>query len=75
MDPTRINAVEGQLELLENLFAARTPGHPGLFPDDAALINVIRLLANGYLGGDYPPLPYHAYLENGERFIEVQPGP
>ncbi len=40
-----------------NLFYARTPGHPDLFPDDVTLVNVLPILFNAYFGTQ---LPLHA---------------
>jgi hypothetical protein len=39
---------------LRNLFAASTPGHPGLFPADATLVNLFPTIFETYLG---EPLP------------------
>ena len=40
-----------------NLFWARTPGQPGLFPDDVTLVNVLPILFNAYLGTQLPLRP------------------
>jgi hypothetical protein len=37
-----------------NLFAAYTPGHPALFPDDITLVNVFGRLLGGYYGITIP---------------------
>jgi hypothetical protein len=42
---------------MANLFWARTPGRPQLFPNDITLVNVMPILFNAYLGTD---LPLHA---------------
>jgi hypothetical protein len=39
-------------ERIANFFAARTPGHPGLFPDDITLVNVLPDLFRPYFGVD-----------------------
>lgn len=44
----------GIAERSSNLFAARTPGHEGLFPDDVTLVNVLPMLFNAYLGTQLP---------------------
>ena len=40
-----------------NLFWARTPGHPGLFPEDVSLVNVFPILFNGYFGSEFSTFP------------------
>ena len=52
----------GIRDRLANMFWARTPGHPGLFPDDITLVNVLPLLANAYLGTSIPLHPNDIYL-------------
>jgi hypothetical protein len=47
----------GLSERFANLFWARTPGHPGLFPDDITLVNILPILFNAYLGSDLPLHP------------------
>jgi hypothetical protein len=49
-------------ERLANLFAARTPGHPDLFPDDITLVNVLPLLFGAYLDVDLPEQPNTVYF-------------
>lgn len=49
-------------ERLANLFAARTPGHPGLFPDDITLVNVLPHLFGAYLDVDLPEQPDTVYF-------------
>jgi hypothetical protein len=44
-------------ERLANLFAARTPAHPDLFPDDITLVNVLPHLFSAYLDVDLPEQP------------------
>jgi hypothetical protein len=41
-------------EYFRNFFAARTPGHPDLLPDDISPVNVLSLVENAYLGTDFP---------------------
>ncbi len=47
----------GITERSSNLFAARTPGHEHLFPDDVTLVNVLPMLFNAYLGTQLPTHP------------------
>jgi len=49
-------------ERLANLFAARTPAHPDLFPDDVTLVNVLPLLFGAYLDVDLPEQPNTVYF-------------
>ena len=39
------------------LFAALTPGHTNLYPDDISPMNIFRLLADAYLGTDFGMAP------------------
>jgi hypothetical protein len=51
-------AEEDQAAVLERtgiLFAAFTPGHDGVFPEDIGPPDVLRHLFNAYLGTDLPP--------------------
>ena len=36
-----------------NFFAALTPGHESLFPEDITPVNVMRLLSDAYLGTEF----------------------
>jgi hypothetical protein len=47
---------------LANLFAARTPGRPDLFPDDVTLVNVLPILFDTYLGTDLPRRPVDVFF-------------
>lgn len=47
---------------LANLFAARTPAHPNLFPDDVTLVNVLPHLFGAYLDVDLPTQPDTVYF-------------
>ncbi len=66
----------GIRDKLANLFWARTPGSPGLFPRDVTLVNVLPLIANAYLGTD---LPFHANdvflgpTPASDKFLPYQP--
>jgi hypothetical protein len=48
-------------EYFRNFFAARTPGHPGLFPDDISPVNVLSMIENTYLGSELPMRDYEAW--------------
>ena len=48
-------------EHFRTLLAARTPGHPGLYPDDESSVNVLRRVFNAYLDVDVDPLPYRSW--------------
>jgi Sulfatase len=60
----------GVVERTANLFAARTPGHPGLFPD------VLPILFDTYLGANIPLQPNEIWFgprpQDG-RFVRVSP--
>ncbi len=66
----------GLSDRFANMFFARTPGHPGLFPDDITLVNVLPSVFNAYLGTD---LPLHANdlffgpTENLDHFVPYAP--
>jgi hypothetical protein len=49
-------------ERIANLFAARTPTHPDLFPDDITLVNVLPHLLGAYLDVDLPEQPDTVYF-------------
>jgi len=49
-------------ERLANLFAARTPARPDLFPDDITLVNVLPHLFGAYLDVDLPEQPDTVYF-------------
>jgi hypothetical protein len=53
------------LEYFRNFFAARTPGHKGLFPADISPINVVTTLENAYLGTAFPTREYEAWESKG----------
>ena len=48
-------------EYFRDFFAARTPGHPALFPDDIAPVNVLSMIENAYLGTELPMRDYEAW--------------
>jgi hypothetical protein len=55
------------------LFAARTPGHPNVFPNDISTVDVLRGLLNAYAGTSSEPIPFRAWLGSGPPFTEVKP--
>jgi hypothetical protein len=53
------------VEYFRNFFAARTPGHEGLFPDDISPVNVLPMLENTYLGTTFSIREYEAWESKG----------
>lgn len=51
---------------LGNLFAAYTPGEPGLLADAPTPVNVMPLLLNEFLGGAFPTSPDRYFLSPSE---------
>jgi hypothetical protein len=49
-------------EAFSNLFAARTPGHDDLFPDNVTLVNLFPILFNGYFELDLPTHPDRTFI-------------
>ena len=49
-------------EMLRSLLLTSTPGHEGLFPDDASPINVIPRIANAYHDARMPLLSEESYF-------------
>jgi Sulfatase len=61
---------------MANLFWARTPGHPSLFPDDISLVNILPILFNGYLGTNLPLHPNDQFFgpaPNNDHFVPYTP--
>jgi len=54
------------LEYFRNFYAARTPGHEALFPDDVSPVNVLTTLENAYLGTKFPIRDYEAWESKGQ---------
>ncbi len=52
-------------ERTANLFAALTPGHPGVFSRDVSLVNVVGRLLEEYFGRRHDPAPDTAYRWEG----------
>ena len=46
-----------------NLFVARTPGHPRLFPDDVTLVNAMPMLLDAYFGAHLPLSSDDVYMQ------------
>jgi hypothetical protein len=59
-------------EYYRTFFAARTPGHEGLFPDDVSPVNVLVLLENAYFGTSLPVRGYQAW-ESGRLDLDLTP--
>jgi hypothetical protein len=55
------------------LFAARTPGHEDLYPDDVAPVNVLRRFLSRVQGDDYPDLDYRAWVSDWFKPLVLQP--
>lgn len=58
-------------EQVRSLFAARTPGHDGLFPADVAPVNVLRGVLTAYLGEDLAPLEYRGWLSDHDLPLDM----
>ena len=65
------------VEWFDTFFAARTPGHPALFPDDARPIEVFPRLFNAYFGEAIPIPEDRSYLSPQENRLplNLQPIP
>lgn len=53
------------VEYFRNFFAARTPGHIDLYPDDVSPVNVLVGVENAYLGSAFPIREYEAWESKG----------
>ena len=63
-------------ERLANLFAARTPAYPDLFPDDITLVNVLPHLVGAYLDVNLPEQPDTVYFGMpGVGLVAVESAP
>jgi hypothetical protein len=49
-------------EMLRNLFLSYTPGHPGIFPQDVGLVNVVPRIVNAYLPTTMPLATRESYV-------------
>jgi hypothetical protein len=49
-------------EMLHNLFLSYTPGHPGVFPQDVGLVNVVPRIVNAYLPKSLPLATRESYV-------------
>ena len=56
-----LEAIEEHFHIL---FAARTPEHDDVFPNDVSPVNVFRRLLSTYFGEDLPDLGYRAWLSD-----------
>jgi hypothetical protein len=59
------------LEYFRNFFAARTPGHNGLFLDDVSPVNVLVAIENAYLGTTFPIREYEAWESRGGLLLNL----
>jgi hypothetical protein len=59
------------VEYFRNFFAARTPGHTGLFPADVSLVNVLVAIENAYLATAFPIQPYEAWEIKGDTLLNL----
>jgi hypothetical protein len=74
-DPTAIVVLFGDhgirfdagvsVEYFRNFFAARTPGHGNLFPDDVSPVNVLVTIEKAYLGAHLTTHDYEAWESKG----------
>ena len=55
------NDFTNHVEMLRSMFLARTPGHPGLFPNDMSPINLVPRLLNAYAGANLPMATEESY--------------
>jgi hypothetical protein len=60
-------------EKLRNFFAARTPGHPNLFPDTTSPVNVFPLLLAAYLDMEVPLQSATSYYSTGSAPWPIAP--
>jgi hypothetical protein len=60
--PVTSDPVSSAEARVDNLFAALTPGHPGLFGPAPTLINVFPVLLDAYLGAGIPQRPDRSYV-------------
>jgi hypothetical protein len=51
-------------EVISNLFLARTPDRPGLFPPGTTLVNVLPRILNAYAGANVPMAEEASYWTN-----------
>jgi hypothetical protein len=64
------NDLGDQVEMVRSLFLARTPGHPGLFPNDMSPVNLIPRLLNAYVGANLPMATEESYWTDIEATSE-----
>lgn len=60
-------------EHFRTFFAARTPGHPGLFGENASPVNLFSRVFNAYLGTSLPMRPYRAWAADPGAPLELVP--
>jgi hypothetical protein len=62
-------------ERFANLFAAATPGAPGLYRDDPTPVNLFPVLLNEYLGADVPLAPDGLFVSPVQDRLDLTPAP
>jgi hypothetical protein len=60
------------VEYFRNFFAARTPGHQGLFPADVSPVNVLVAIENAYLHTSFPIRDYEAWEIKGGTLLNLE---
>ena len=63
------NDLTDRAEMLRSFFVARTPGHPGLFPNDTSPVNLVPRLLNGYAGANLPMATEESYWTDLEGTV------
>jgi Sulfatase len=58
---------------LRNLVAVYTPGHPGLYPDDATLVNLFPTLFDAYFGVELPRSPDTLFTQGPNGLFDPIP--
>ena len=59
-------------EFFANFFAVRAPGHPDLFPDDAAATTTMAMLLNAYLDADVPVPDPDLQFVSGTSLLDLR---
>ena len=58
---------------LRNLFAAYTPGHPGMYAADVSLVNVMPALLNAYFGAGLPKTADTLFTQGPQGLFDPVP--
>ena len=62
-------------EYFHTFFAARTPGHPHLFPPDVGMVTTLAVLLNAYLDAGVPVPSGEEQFMSGETLLELEAWP